>query len=277
MQCVIIVSTQISLTKCILPKEGWTTVKQTVSRFLGRADNYARYRPRYPAALVDLLRTECGLSPSHTVADVGSGTGILTEMFLRYGNAVWAVEPNPEMRAVAERLLEGHPRFTSIDATAERTTLPDQSVDFVTAGQAFHWFELDRTRAEFSRILKPGGWAVLVWNVIRTTGTPFLEAFDAFSQKYIFAGRTTERPDIITPFFGEGGSQERVLENVLLYGYERLKGGVLSSSAAPQEGELLHEEMLHELAALFDAHQQDDKVTVTYDTHVIYGQLADAT
>src|SRR5947209_11876909 len=125
----------------------------STSRFSSRVENYIRYRPGYPQSVVELLAGECGLTPTSVVADVGSGTGILTELFLRNGNTVYGVEPNREMREAGEGLLAGYPNFHSVDGRAEATGLPDASVDFVTAGQAFHWFDAQGARAEFSRIL----------------------------------------------------------------------------------------------------------------------------
>ncbi len=149
----------------------------SISRFSNRAEIYARYRPRYPDAVIACLTDACGLSPSATVADVGAGTGILTELFLRNGNPVYAVEPNAAIRGVAEAQLQGTPDFHSIDGRAEATTLPKNSVDFVVAGQAFHWFEPVATRREFRRILKPGGWIALIWNDRRLDSTPFMRAY----------------------------------------------------------------------------------------------------
>ena len=145
-------------------------------RFTSRVEHYVRYRPSYPRDLLDLLETRCGLSSASVVADVGSGTGILSELFLENGNRVIGIEPNKEMREAAERRLRRHPRFTSVAGTAEATTLDDASADFVAAGQAFHWFDPERARTEFSRILKPGGWVVLAWNLRRKEATPFLPA-----------------------------------------------------------------------------------------------------
>src|SRR5262245_17011202 len=130
----------------------------STTRFSTRVENYVKYRPGYPPAVVDLLRRECPLSDASVVVDVGSGTGILTELFLKYGHPVFAVEPNEEMRKAAERLLGDRAGFHSIVGTAEATTLPDCSVDLISAGQAFHWFDRERAHREFVRILKPGGW-----------------------------------------------------------------------------------------------------------------------
>jgi SAM-dependent methyltransferase len=142
----------------------------------GRLVNYIKYRPRYPRAILDLLKEECGQTGRMTIADNGCGTGLLAELFLQNGYPVLGIEPDPDMGAGAEFYLQDYTNFTGIKATAEATTLPDQTLDFVTVGQAFHWFNLERTRPEFQRILAPTGWLVLVWNVQLATGTPFLEA-----------------------------------------------------------------------------------------------------
>ena len=121
--------------------------------------------------MLDVLRAEAGLRPEHVVVDVGSGTGISSELFLANGNTVYAVEPNSEMRAAAEERLRGHARFQSLAGSAEQTGLPGGFADFIVAATAFHWFQTDAARAEFRRILKPEGKVVLLWNVRRTSGS----------------------------------------------------------------------------------------------------------
>src|SRR5215831_5496944 len=153
-------------------------------RFSSRVENYIKYRPGYPNEVIETLRSECGLTSGSIIADVGSGTGILTEMFLRDGNTVYGIEPNREMREAAERLLKDYPHFRSVAARAEETTLGDASVDFVTAGQAFHWFDLEKTGEEFARVLKPQGWIALIWNERVTTTTPFLVAYEQLLKDY---------------------------------------------------------------------------------------------
>jgi len=147
-------------------------------RFSNRVENYIKYRPGYPTAVIDLLKCECGLSEDSIIADVGSGTGILSELFLPLGILVYGVEPNQDMRNAAERLLKNYPDFTSINGKAEATTLPENGVDFVVAGQAFHWFDGRAARDEFHRILKPRGWVVLIWNERHLDSTPFLRAYE---------------------------------------------------------------------------------------------------
>ena len=150
----------------------------STQRFSDRVENYIRYRPSYPAQVLETLRSECGLSASSTVADIASGTGIFSRLLLEDGNRVYGVEPNREMRQAAERLLADFRGFMSIAGTAEATTLPDQSVEFATAAQAAHWFDLPKARKEFARILKPQGWAVLIWNERCTDTTPFLREYE---------------------------------------------------------------------------------------------------
>jgi len=152
--------------------------RPVTGRFSDRVEDYVRYRPGYPSAVIDLFKAELGLGAGTCVADAGSGTGIFSELLLRAGATVYGVEPNPEMRAAAERLLAGYSGFHSIAAPAEDTGLPGGSFDLVTAAQAFHWFDAQRARTEFSRLLRPGGHVALVWNGRETASTPFLAAYE---------------------------------------------------------------------------------------------------
>jgi len=158
----------------------FTDAKQ---RFSSRVADYVRYRPGYPFELITLLRAECGLRPGHVIADLGSGTGFLSELFLKNGNRVYGVEPNEAMRQAGEEYLASHDGFVSLNGSAEATTLDNSSVDFITAGQAFHWFEADAARREFRRILKPTGWIVVLWNE-RQMDTPFASAYEDLLVKY---------------------------------------------------------------------------------------------
>ncbi|HTR41638.1 MAG TPA: class I SAM-dependent methyltransferase [Pseudomonadales bacterium] len=246
------------------------------TRFSSRVDNYVRYRPGYPLEVIDLLRQECGLTKDSVIADIGSGTGKLSELFLQTGCEVFGIEPNKEMREAGERM--DFFNFTSIDGTAEATTLPALSMDFVTAGQAFHWFDHKQCRPEFVRILKPGGWTVIVWNDRRTGSTPFLADYEKlmhdFGTDYKEAcHRRTDKPEVIEKFFGTP-PRFKSFYNVQHFDFEGLKGRVLSSSYAPEAGHPKHEEMLAALKEIFDAHQKNGTVAFEYDTRVHYGHLA---
>src|SRR5271156_4696408 len=178
--------------------------QDATARFSSRVEKYVRYRPGYPKEIVDLLRKQCGLTADSVIADVASGTGIFTRMLLENGNRVFGVEPNAEMRHAGEEFLRSYPRFASVAGTAEATTLPDHGVDIVTAAQAAHWFDREKARREFIRILKPGGWCVLLWNERRTDSTPFLREYEQLLLTYgtdyreVRHERTT---DIIPEFF----------------------------------------------------------------------------
>lgn len=210
------------------------------------------------------------------IADVGSGTGFLTELFLQNGNVVYGVEPNREMRVAAERLLQGYSHFRSVVGTAEETMLPDASVDFVTVGQAFHWFEQDKAREEFKRILKLQGWVALVWNE-RKDSSPLDHAYEQlvrnYSDDYAEVHHKRIDHDVLQQFFG-GDFQKRTLENHQQFDFEGLKGRLLSSSYSPEVGHPKHEPMLVELERIFDAHQVNGQVTVAYDTMLYYGHLS---
>ena len=246
-------------------------------RFSTRADNYALYRPSYPEEVLDLLRHECGLTPVAIVADVGSGTGILSELFLRNGNTVYGIEPNREMREAAERLLSHYERFRSLDGTAEHTGLPYRSVQFVTAGQAFHWFDPDRARVEFAHILERGGWCMLVWNDRRTDSTSFLRDYQQLLRDHAPEyGHVTHKQlggHDFDRFFGPGGYRTASFPNHQQFDFDGLRGRLLSSSYAPEPGQPGHDAMLSRLREIFDAHQQNGGVTFEYDTQVFFGRL----
>jgi SAM-dependent methyltransferase len=253
-----------------------TSTSDPTRRFCGRAENYARHRPSYPRALLDLLREETGLTTATVVADVGSGTGILSEIFLENGNCVLGIEPNPEMRAMGESLLRSYPRFTSVAGTAEATTLDDGSVDLVAAGQAFHWFDPARARPEFGRILRSGGWVVLVWNV-RRSGTPFLTAFERLLQRcrsdYEHVRHDRSTAGMVKEFFGPDAYEMRVLANSQALDLDGLKGRLLSSSYVPGPRDPGSEAVLREAAEIFTSHQREGMVHLEYDTRVYYGRL----
>jgi SAM-dependent methyltransferase len=251
-------------------------VKDPTQRFSSRVDNYVRYRPGYPTMVLDLLKKMCELTPDSVIADVGSGTGILTHMLLENGNRVFGVEPNADMREAGEKLLARFPRFISVAGTAEATTLADYSVDFITVAQAAHWFDRERARREFVRIIKPRGWTVLLWNERRTDSTPFLGEYEQLLLTYgtdyqeVRHERTTAE---ISAFFAPSEFQQRVFHMSQEFDYAGLEGRLLSSSYTPQPSDAKYASMLRELRRIFETHQAEGRVSVEYDTRVYYGQL----
>lgn len=253
------------------------TFADAKERFSNRVADYARYRPSYPTGMVQVLREECGLRPEHVVADIGSGTGLLTKLFLDYGNRVFGVEPNPEMRAAGEAFLRQYANFRSVTGAAEATTLAACSVEFVVAGQAFHWFKPVATRAEFQRILKPGGWVVIAWNDRRLDETLFSREYENllrhFGTDYVSVRDAYPEAQTIRDFLNDGRLGSRDLPNHQIFDWQGLCGRLLSSSYAPKEGHPNFAPMMAELQRLFSVNQQDGRIRMDYFTRVYFGQF----
>lgn len=247
------------------------------SRFSDRVENYIKYRPGYPPEVIGCLRKSCGLTEESVVADVGSGTGILTKLLLENGNRVFAIEPNREMREAAEKLLGEDGNFTSVAGTAEDTGLPTGSVDFIVAGQAFHWFDRAKSKVEFLRILRPGGWVVLIWNERETEASPFLMEYEGLLQRqstdYQRVNHMNISADILREFYAPGTFQCSTFPNSQQFDFEGLMGRCLSSSYVPNVGQAGHGELMSELKQLFDSHQSDGIVSIGYQTRVYHGKL----
>ncbi len=247
-------------------------------RFSNRVADYVRWRPSYPPQIVDLLRDECGLTSAWAIADIGSGPGNLTRLFLDNGNAVFGVEPNLEMRAAGERLLAAHPGFTSIDGSAEETGLPGASVDLVVAGQAFHWFDVERSRRELGRILRGARWVALIWNERKVDGSPFLVAYEellrSLGTDYAEVRHGSQQGAALTTFFG--GADRYATASFPYeqrFDLEGLQGRVMSSSYVPVAGQAGHDEVLAELATVFEHTNKNGEVTFAYDSTVYCGRL----
>ena len=245
-------------------------------RFSSRVEDYIRYRPSYPADVIAWLAAECGLTAQSRIADIGCGTGILARMFLDFGCHVLGVEPNADMRAGAERQLSGQARFHSVDGRAEATTLADSSVAFVTAGQAFHWFDPPAARAEFRRILRPGGWVVPIWNERLVTPGFLTDYEDMLQRLSTDYGRVDHRQidgEAITQFFGHDSWREVSFPNRQDFDWNGIRGRLLSSSYAPLPGSPQYAPMIEDLEAIFVKYNQGGQVTVLYETKMYVGQL----
>jgi ubiquinone/menaquinone biosynthesis C-methylase UbiE len=251
-------------------------MKDPTKRFSNRVENYVKYRPGYPQEILRLFRDEMGLRQSSAVADIGSGTGISAKLFLENGNPVFGVEPNEPMRRAAEEFLKDFPAFTSLAGTSTNTGLPDNSIDLITAFQAFHWFEGDETSAEFARILKPNGYVALIWNERQTDATPFLREYERFLLKFA-ADYTKVRHENtgekeLREFFKKDFLR-KTFQNEQILDLDGLEGRVLSSSYMPAADDAGYEPMAEELKALFTKYQENGRITLLYDTRVNYGQL----
>jgi len=246
-------------------------------RFSPRVADYIKYRPGYPPQVVEACRTSMGLTPASVVADIGSGTGLSTEPFLKNGNTVFGVEPNPDMRTAAEHLLSArYPNFRSIHGTAEATTLADESVDLVIAAQAFHWFDKPAASREFKRILRTGGHVAIVWNDRKTDTSPLLEGYEqllhASGTDYTQVSKTTTSVDDLREVFG-ADFRKVAFPNEQRFDFEGLRGRAMSASYSPMPGHAAHERFVTGLRSLFDAHQRDGQVIFEYETEVFFGRV----
>lgn len=249
---------------------------EPTERFSGRVQDYVRYRPGYPDAVVDVLGEEAGLSPGWVVADVGSGTGLSARPLLDHGNVVHGVEPNADMRRAAETLLAEEPGFRSVAGRAEATTLPAGSVDLVLVAQAFHWLDPAAARAEFLRILRPGGCVALMWNTRRTAATPFLRGYERLLERHgTDYARVRHDRDVrsrVSGFFG-GAHTERRLYNEQLLDLDGLRGRILSSSYTPAEGDAGRADLERDIRRLFHSHADEGLVRIQYDLEIYVGRL----
>jgi len=242
-------------------------------RFSNRVEDYVRCRPGYPRAILDLLSEQCGLATESVIADIGSGTGLLTQLFLENGNLVYGVEPNAAMRQAGEQFLKKYARFRSVAGSAEATTLPDASVEYVMVGQAFHWFDPVTARTEFERVLKPRGWVAVIWNQ-RRDDSRFLREYETllrtFGTDYEKVSAKYPEDRTMRSFIGHGGGKKS-FANEQVFDLAGLRGRLLSSSYSPPQGHPQHEPMLAALEKLFQIHAQDGRVRFEYLTHVYFG------
>jgi len=246
------------------------------TRFTDRVEDYVRYRPGYPDALPAALLANSGCAGGSTAADIGSGTGIFSEMLLAAGLLVYAVEPNAAMRRAAEQRLGEHPRFHSLDASAEHTGLEPASLDLVTAAQAFHWFNNDAALNEFRRILKPEGLVALVWNrrnLERSFQQAYHELLLAFAPEYGKINHMNLQAADIERFFAPAKMRQQRFENQQRLDFTSLLGRLKSSSYCPREDSPLFIPLVDELQLLFDRHVQNGQVDFDYHTDLYLGPV----
>lgn len=249
------------------------------SRFTDRVENYVKARPGYPHNVVDLLHQKCGLAKESLLVDVGCGTGLLAELFCEFGCKVVGVEPNQAMREAGQQSLARYPNFEMMEGRAESIPLSGTSVDFITAAQAYHWFDQKEARHEFMRILKPNGWTVLIWNDREFQGSPFADAYESLVQRFGIdyadvhqRGKATSAS--FEQFFGNSAFCKATFPNGQRMDYDRFVARVLSASYMPDSGHPQHEPMVQELQRIFRENSKDGFVEMKYTTSVIYGQMS---
>ena len=248
-------------------------------RFTDRVASYVAARPGYPAELIELLREECGLNPNCDVADIGAGTGILSRMLCEVAHAVIAVEPNQAMRGAGQQYLVGFENFKVVNGSAESTNLPATSFDLITVAQAFHWFDQKEARHEFMRILKPNGFAAIIWNDRQYEGTPFAEAYER-----LLMDHGTDYADVkvrgksanenFDRFFGHSEHKKRSIKNAQSLDRDGFVQRVVSASYMPNPEHPRYAAMISDVERVFEEFQKDGRVVIDYTTNVYYGQMS---
>ncbi len=253
-------------------------MNKPTERFTHTVQDYVKYRPSYPREVLQLLIDECHLTTEKIIADVGSGTGILSKLLLENGNIVYGVEPNQAMRETGEEYLKTYANFKSINGTAEATTLEKQSIDIITAGTAFHWFDVDKTKIEFQRILKADGWVLLGWNVRNAGQSALIRDYENLLLKYSpeykesSALKSFEK-SVGKKFFSPNEMKSQSYKNVQFFDWNGFKGRLLSTSYSLRPGDSNFEVMLNELEEIFRRYEDNGSVEFLYDTKLYYGKI----
>lgn len=252
-------------------------MSKPTERFTNRVEDYVKYRPSYPEQVVSYLLSECELNPSSIVADIGSGTGLLTQLFLSKDMTVYGVEPNSAMRKAGEDYLRAYPHFYSINGSAENTTLKNESVDLITAGTAFHWFNASKAKQEFQRILKSPGWAALIWNVRDTERSPVMQAYEVLINQYNTDFKQSPASEfnhtIGQDFFDPWTMQTKIFPNQQTFDWVSFKGRLLSASYSLKPGDRDYGQMLEKLKHIFEQYQENNQINFYYQTQIYFGRL----
>ncbi|GGH77409.1 ubiquinone/menaquinone biosynthesis C-methylase UbiE [Pullulanibacillus pueri] len=245
--------------------------------FSNKVRDYVKYRPTYPSDAIDYLYDVVKLDEQSTVADIGAGTGKLSELLVGRGTTVIAVEPNLEMRVASEQILGHEPHFHAVEGSAESTGLSNDSVDFIVCAQAFHWFDRSATQLEFKRILKENGKVILVWNTRQTNGTPFLEGLEQlllnYGMNYAEVNHKNISENELLSFFKENTMEKSVFKIEQLFDFEGLCGRVMSSSYTPMPEHPNYDPLIEQLRKLFNRYEKNGKVTFIYETELFWGEI----
>lgn len=233
------------------------------NRFDGKGEVYAKARPKYASALFDDMKSTLNVGSNAVFADIGSGTGIFTEQLLDHGCTVFAVEPNEDMRRIAEEKLNGREGFHSVDGMDKNTKLPNNSVDFVTVAQAFHWFDIPAFKKECQRILKPGGKVILVYNS-RKPDAACTKELAVLLKEFVpaFHGFSNGVNDEVCRGFFDNGCDIFKYDNSLVYDRQGFIDRCLSSSYSLKEGDERYVEYMDGIHKLFERFAVNGEITV---------------
>ena len=249
-----------------------------INRFSKRVENYLISRPAYPEDLYAYIQKHTKIETTSKIVDVGSGTGLLSQLFLNQGHKIWAIEPNLEMRLAGEKYYKTNARFISYEGSAENIPLPGEFANLIIAGQAFHWFDSSAFLTESKRVLIPGGHVALVWNEWFSELSPFLKEYEALLQEfgtdYKQVSRQNEKVlENIHLFFASHDIDERKFINDQSFSFIGLKSRLLSSSYVPLETNPKFQAMINKLKTIFEAHKDNGIIKFDYITRLYLGSI----
>lgn len=253
-----------------------SVVNKNIDRFNFRAENYDKFRPGYPHALLEYIYQHNKLNEDSVITELGAGTGILSFELAKWPCKLIAIEPNDEMRKKALGTLKGLRNCQVVNATAEKTTLLDSSIDLIICAQSFHWFNTNRAKTEFQRILKTNRKVAIIWN-IRSAETDFEKAYEdfilQFSIDYVEVKRREFRGNNLDQFFKAHSFEEKVFVYDTYLTFEQLLGRTLSYSYMPNIDNPVLPEMTIQLKSLFDKYNTKEIISLSYKTKLFMGRV----
>lgn len=254
-----------------------TSAMRSTERFSDIVEKYIKFRPGYPAELMYFLKNEIGLNGNETIADIGSGTGKLSESLLKAGFKVIGIEPNDAMRTACEELMGENSNFISVDGSAENTTLNENSVDVIMAAQAFHWFDVTQCLLEFKRILKDSTYPVfLIWNEREFKHDGIMKEYNRlitdYSIDYRAVNHHTLSENTFNAFF-KYSYQVTSFEYSQPLNLDGLRGRYLSCSYALPEEDSSYTLAMEEINRIYDKYEKNGEIVLVYNTTVYYGRI----
>ncbi len=237
-----------------------------------KAKIYERFRWRYNADAIRTVFETSEIGARSLVADIGAGTGILTEEFSGKVKIIYAIEPNDEMRAIAARKLAADPSCQVINAVAEATTLPDSCLDLIVVGQAIHWFEPESTKLEFYRILKPGSWLAILRNhgLDPKIGKALDEVYPPECDTVSHMIGASRSPNF---YFCADSYTKYDFPFLFMQDWETFFGGLLSASFAPTEADTSFAGFRRRARSVFEEFRKGEYIYAHAATELYIGQI----
>lgn len=249
-------------------------VTNTVNRFTNKVEIYQRYRWDYSPLAVNSVLDMARISPQSSIADIGSGTGMLARHFLKHVNSVYAIEPNVEMRKMAEGLLGKFPQYHSVAGTAEATTLPGHSVDLIVVGRAIHWFMPEASRAEFKRVLKPGGFlAIFQVPCMDRDLLAAIRSIQVEENSWKVKDDKSSLEKVPYSYFFQGKVVSGQFPATVQETCDQFTGRLLSISSAPDESDENFEKFVSEAGRIFSQFSQNGRITIRIATEIHVGRI----